>query len=75
MKLQITVNVPVEIFRQLRQLPDAEDFVSTVVKKAMESRPENGCHKIIGEKISQKTAEPENRESREKSRWSRFSTV
>jgi hypothetical protein len=66
MKLQITINVPDEIGRQLRQLPDTENFVGTLLKQALESRD----HKIAEERTSQKETDPE---SLKKSRWARFS--
>lgn len=66
MNLQITINVPDEIGRQLRQLPDTENIAGALLKKALESRD----HKIVEEKTSQKETEPE---IREKSRWARFS--
>ena len=36
--MQITINFPDDIGREIRQLPDADGFVSMVVKQALENR-------------------------------------
>jgi len=37
--MQITVNLPDDIGRQIQQLPDAEGFVSTLLKQALKNMP------------------------------------
>jgi len=36
--MQISINFPDDIGRQIHQLPDADGFVSTLVKEALEKR-------------------------------------
>ncbi|MDM8525059.1 hypothetical protein QUF80_16940 [Desulfococcaceae bacterium HSG8] len=40
--MQITINFPDDIGRQIQQLPDADGFISTLVKQALENRRSEG---------------------------------